>query len=361
MAGTLQVGIIGVNAERGWAREAHVPAVQAVDGMELAAVATRSAASAQAAADRFGVTRSYGDPEALIAAPDIDVVTVAASVPAHRELITAALDAGKHVVTEWPVGTGTAQTAELAAQASAAGVHTAVGLQARVNPAVLRAGELIASGVLGRILSVTVHSSTAGFGRVVSEGELYLERPETGMNLTTIQTAHTLDLAGLLAGPLESLSALTTIQYPTLAVGQPARSYERTIADHVLVHGRSAGGGALAVQVVGGRPADDTPFRAEVVGESGVLRLDGGAARGFQAGVLTLQLDGEHVDVGDAALPAAVVNVAGVYATLRDDIAQGTRHAPSFEHALRLAHLVDDVLVSAGTGRRITARDEWPR
>ena len=55
--------------------------------------------------------------------------------------------------------------------------------------------------------------------------------------------------------------------------------------------------------------------------------------------------------------PAA--NVAGVYAALRDDILHGTTTVPGFDHALRLARLVEDVCVSGQTGARRLAAD-WP-
>lgn len=117
------------------------------------------------------------------------------------------------------------------------------------------------------------------------------------MNLTTIQTAHTLDFAIQLAGQLTSLAVLTTIQYPELEVEDHRRPFRRTIPDHLLIHGRLAGGGALAVQVVGGRPAGDTPFRMDITGADGALTIDGGAARGFQAGRLRLSLDSEPVQL----------------------------------------------------------------
>lgn len=49
----------------------------------------------------------------------------------------------------------------------------------------------------------------------------------------------------------------------------------------------------------------------------------------------------------------------GIYAALRDDIAQGTSTAPDFTHAVRLARLIDDVLLSAQIGTRQSAAD-WP-
>jgi len=363
MTKALRVGIIGVSAQRGWAREAHVPAVQALDGLELAAIATRSQETADAAGVAFGVNRAYGDAADLIADPDIDIVTVAASVPAHRDLIVAALEASKHIVTEWPVGTSTAQTEEIAAIADRSGMHTAVSLQSRMNPAAIRGLALIESGAIGRVISATVYSSTAGFGRKVADGDLYLEKPETGMNLTTIQTAHTVDFAIRLAGRLTSLAALTTTQYPDLEVGDPPKPYRRTIPDHVLLHGRLANGGALAVQIAGGRPAHDTPFRMDVVGEDGVLTIEGGAPRGFQAGVLSLNLNAGPIEIDGGetrALPDSVVNVARVYAALRDDILSGAFTAPSFDHAVRLSHLVDDIRAAAADGRTTTPTADWP-
>lgn len=356
MTKDLRVGIIGADASRGWARLSHVPAVQSLAGLTLCAVANRSQPAADAAAAAFGAERAYGDATDLIADPEIDVVSVVAPVPAHHHLVLAALAAGKHVLTEWPVGVSTRQTQEITAAAAASGRHAAVGLQARRNPAVVRASSLLAERALGRVLYATACSTTAGFGPCISQDELYLEDPESGMNLTTIQAAHTVDLAGLLAGRPTSLAALATVQYPRLQVGPGRQPHVRTVADHLVVHGRLDEGAALAVQVVGGRPASDTPFRLDVHGTHGVLTLTGGAPRGFQAGRLSLTLDGVPVPVtegetGHLADPA--VNVGAVYASLRDDIVGGTSSAPSFGDALRLSRVVDVVRAAARDGRSL--------
>ena len=120
---------------------------------------------------------------------------------------------------------------------------------------------------------------------------------------------------------------------------------------------RLATGGALSLEVAGGRPASATPFRLEVTGEKGDLVLEGGAPRGFQSGRLQLVLNGvaQPVDQGEvAALPDAAANVAGVYAALRDDICQGTSTLPGFEHAVRLTRLIDAVCTSGETGMRMS-------
>ena len=60
-----------------------------------------------------------------------------------------------------------------------------------------------------------------------------------------------------------------------------------------------------------------------------------------------------------AALPDAAVNVAGVYAALRDDIRRNTRHTTGFDHAVRLTRLMNDVLASSADGARREAQG-WP-
>lgn len=177
----------------------------------------------------------------------------------------------------------------------------------------------------------------------------------------TIHGGHALDLAIAVLGQLEDVTSLATTQYPEIQVGDDSMRQARSIPDHLLVQARLAGGGALSIEVAGGRPPE-APFRLEVVGQEGVLALDGGAVRGFPTGRLRLSLNGQpqHVDDGEIGLmPDTTANVAGIYAALRDDIALGTSIAPDFTHAVRLTRLVDDVLSSAQTGTRKSAAD-WP-
>ncbi|MET0219200.1 MAG: Gfo/Idh/MocA family oxidoreductase, partial [Tardiphaga sp.] len=84
MARQLRVGLIGANPTGGWARDSHIPALQMLGGLELAAVAGKSQASADAAAKAFGVAKAYGDSADMFRDPDIDMVTIAVTLPAHR-------------------------------------------------------------------------------------------------------------------------------------------------------------------------------------------------------------------------------------------------------------------------------------
>ena len=360
MTPPIRVGIIGASAAGGWARDGHVPAVQGLDGLELVAVATNSRATADASSRAFGVP-GFASGMELVLAGGIDLVTVTTRVPDHRALVLAALAAGRHVYCEWPLGRDRAEAEEMAAAARGAGVHAAIGLQLRASPVVRRARELIASGAIGRVLSARVYSATAGFGPEVPTPFLYLEAPESFANLVTIQGAHTLDLAIAVVGSLADAGALATTQYPEIRAGDDGERRPRTTFDHLLLQGRLAGGGALSVEVAGGRPPE-TPFRLEAVGDKAVLTLDGGAARGVQSGRLTLSLDGvaQHVDEGElGAMQDAAANVAGVYAGLRDDIRDSTAATAGFGHAAKLTGLIEDLLAASIAGHRVAATD-WP-
>ena len=358
----LRVGIIGASAERGWAKESHVPAVQQLAGLELVAVATGSQPSADAAARAFGAKKGYGDAQDLIADPDVDLVTVAIKVPDHRELVLAALEAGKHIYCEWPLGRDLAETEELAAAAGKTSVHAAIGLQTRKNPAALHARKLVASGAIGRVLSARLYSGTVAFRPKIGKADAYLEDADNGATLVTIHGGHALDLACAVLGGFEDIAALTTTQYSEIAVGDEGKKQARTIPDHLLVQARLASGGALSVEVAGGRPPEATPFYLDVTGEDGNLLLEGGAPRGFQSARLRLLVKGEPQPVDEtevASMPDAAANVAGVYAALRDDILRSSKTVPGFDDALRLARLIEDVCTSGQTGAKRAAAD-WP-
>jgi predicted dehydrogenase len=96
----IQVGIVGASAQKSWAQISHVPAINDLSGLTLAAVATRNEQSAQKSAEAFGADRWFSDPLAMIGDDQIDVITISVNVPAHRELVLAALSAGKAVYCE---------------------------------------------------------------------------------------------------------------------------------------------------------------------------------------------------------------------------------------------------------------------
>lgn len=362
----VRVGIVGADAQASWAKLSHVPAIAALPGVRLAAIATRSQTSAREAADAFGVEHAFGDPLAMIASDAVDVVTIAVRVPAHRDLVLAAIAAGKTVYCESPLGRNLAEAEEMAGAARAAGVTTAIGLQARYNPALRRATELIAAGAIGRPLHAWVVSTSSGFGPAMPAAYDYFNQAASGADLSTVTVAHTLDALEAVLGRITEIDARGAILFPTVQLVDTGATSAREIPDQVAVLGRVESGCEFVVDVNGGIAPDRARFEFEVRGTDGWLMLAGGSMFGFQGGDLTLTAsvpfdDPETPAIGRDA-PAPAINVGELYARLANDL-QGLKglqglhrgkHAAvaGFDEALRVARLVEQVGSASRSGTR---------
>lgn len=341
MKNHLRIGLIGASAKGGWARESHVPAIVGTDGLTLEAVATSHQASADEAAHAFGARLAFGSAQEMIRSKDIDVVAVSVRVPAHRELVLAALGEGKHVFSEWPLGTDVDDATLMASAAARAGRNVAIGLQARFAPAVQVAREQLAASRIGRVLSVRVLSTTIALNPKVVEEAAYMEDPATGVDVYTIHGGHTFDLVQALLGRIAEARVQLSTLYPTVTMPDGSQ-HERVVPEHALFTGRLASGVPFGIEVAGARD-EAWPFAFELIGTKGTMTLRGGGPRGFQASTLSLWVDDVQVPTPALSLPEAAVNVAGVYAALRDDILEGTHHAPRFDHALALTQALSDM------------------
>src|SRR3979409_2196014 len=188
----LGVGIIGVNPAWGWAATAHIPALRALPNYEIRALSGRSAESARRAGEAFGVSAVFSDHQQLVTQPDIDVVAVTVKVPHHRELVLAALAAGKAVYCEWPLGRDLDDARAMAALAAEQGAHTVVGLQARQAPEIEFVQELLRDGYVGEVMSTTMVGLSVP-GDVVVKANAYMLDKTNGANLLTIAFGHSLD------------------------------------------------------------------------------------------------------------------------------------------------------------------------
>ncbi|HEY6414355.1 MAG TPA: Gfo/Idh/MocA family oxidoreductase [Edaphobacter sp.] len=356
----IRVGIIGASANNGWAKASHVPAIRATPGMKLTAVGTSKAASAKAAAEAFGADHWFDDPKALVTSPDVDLVAVCVRVPSHRNLVIAALEAGKHVMCEWPLGRNVAEAKELASLAEQAGVHTSVGLQGRMNPAVTAAAEQLRSEQFGKPLTARIVSTTIGYAPEMGDAWAYLNDKSNGANLSTITGGHTFDLAIQLLGPIADIGALTTIQFPKVTLTDSGTVIDRNVPDHILASARYANGCVLSVELGGHR--SPTPFSFEIVGTKGIVTLTGGNSSGFQAGdlFLTTSWGGEVSTPHSDPETVHAFNMTYLYQALAEDIHSGAHRVPDFGYAARLTSLLDDMLNAAAQDNRI-ANGDWPK
>src|SRR5205807_10632925 len=130
--------------------------------------------SADAASELFGVPAPFDHHQDLVNRADVDVVAGTVKVPYHLKLATAALDAGKAVYCEWPLGNGLIEAETLAALAKTKGVLAVAGLQARSAPSVAYVHDLIKQGYVGEVLSTTLVGSGMGWGGTVEPYNAYV-------------------------------------------------------------------------------------------------------------------------------------------------------------------------------------------
>src|SRR5437773_5051596 len=207
----IRVGIIGANPDRGWAAQAHIPALQSLpDDFEITALSTTRRGSADAAGKLFGVPAAFDNHQDLVTSPTVDVVAVTVKVPHHLELATAALEAGKSVYCEWPLGNGLAEAETLAALAKKQDVLAVAGLQARPAPAGAYVRDLVEHGYVGEILSTTLVGSGMGWGPTAEPFNAYLNDRKNGATMLSIAVGHTADALCYCLGEVRELSATMT-------------------------------------------------------------------------------------------------------------------------------------------------------
>ncbi|GAA4607661.1 Gfo/Idh/MocA family oxidoreductase [Actinoallomurus liliacearum] len=391
----IRVGVVGASPERGWAAAAHIPALRALPAYELTAVGTSRPESAREAARAFGAAHAFTDARRLAEHPEVDLVVVTVKVAAHAELVGAALAAGKHVYCEWPLGLTTAEAERLAAAARAAGVHDAVGLQARYAPAITYARELIAGGHLGRVTAVNVHAARSkGASGEIPAWAAYTLDPAQGAGLLEVVGGHTLDVLEYLAGDLTELSAALSVSRPRYTVAETGATVEAASPDQVVLHGRLAGGAVAAVHLQDAKVGESRTV-LEFTGTEGDLtvvaagdwraaQIQVGEPRLYEArkagdpwrdlpvpaghgrvpdltstpGAAPVRVPGEAPAHGAGGVfvdlpgetPVLARNVARLYARLAEDIREGARRVPGFEHGVRVHRLLDAVRRSAETG-----------
>jgi predicted dehydrogenase len=363
----LGVGIIGVNPTWGWAATAHIPALRALPNYEITALSATSAESARAAGEAFGVRAVFSDHEELVAQPDVDLVAVTVKVPHHRELVSAALAAGKAVYCEWPLGRSLDEARAMAALAAERGIRTVVGLQARQAPAIEFVKELLGDGYVGEVLSTTMIGVSVA-GDVVVQPNVYMLDASNGANLLTVAVGHSLDTLNHVLGEFADLSAVSAVRRPLITAETTREQIVKTAADQIAVIGTLTSGATASIHVREA-VAGGTGFLWEINGTDGTLRITADAALPeiFPLTVAGARGGGEPAEL---AVPAALTqkwptlttlegapayNVGRAYSAFAVDIDNGTRTVPDFADAVGRHEVIDAIERSAASGERVTA------
>jgi predicted dehydrogenase len=371
------VGIIGASVDRGWAAAAHVPALAHLEEYRLAAVATTSQDSARKAADAFDARHAFDDAAALAAHPEVDLVVISVKAPAHAAAIHAALAAGKHVFSEWPLGVDLAEANELAAAAAGAGVVHAIGLQGYHSPSARFARDLIAQGRIGTVESVAMIAAGDPLGGAqILPGLVWSARRLAGNTVLSIMVGHALaTLEHVLGtGPAE-LSATTVRRHDRVTVAGTGTQVDTDAPGHVAVHGRLTGGALLALSVHGGSASTPDGFLIKIAGTGGTMTItptDPAHYPGWANWRIRLAGDGhdgtdlavpdQYRTVPATVPPGPAANVAALYREIAGAIREGRPAHPGFDTALRHHRQLAAIETAALTGTRqhITAGTTGP-
>src|SRR5437879_4237362 len=255
----IRVGIIGANPDRGWAAQAHIPALKSLsDYFEITALSTSRRESAEAASKLFGVPVAFDNHQDLVNSAVVDVVAITVKVPYHLELATAALDAGKAVYCEWPLGNGLKEAQTLATLAKKKGVLAVAGLQARSAPSVAYVHDLIKQGYVGEVLSTSLIGSGMGWGPTVEPYNAYVNDKKNGATMLSIALGHAADALCHCLGEVRALSASMTMRRKSFTITGTGEKSRMNTDDQVLVSGLLKGGAALSIHYRGGRSEEHT-------------------------------------------------------------------------------------------------------
>jgi len=334
---------------------------------EIRALSARSPESARAAGEAFGIKAVFQDPEKLVIQPDIDVVAITVKVPHHRELVSAALAAGKAVYCEWPLGRDVDEARAMAALAAEKRVRTVVGLQARQAPAIEFVRQLLSDGYVGEVLSTTMVGLSVVGGALVQPNAYMLDK-KNGANLLTVAFGHSLDTLNYVLGEFADLSAVSDIRRPLITLEGTGEKIVKTAPDQVAVIGTLTSGATASVHIREA-VAGGTGFLWEINGTDGTLRITADAALPeiFPLTVVGAQGRNELAELGvPKALTqkwptltslegAPAFNVARAYAAFAADFDNGTHTVPDFADAVRRHEVIAAIERSAVSGKRVKA------
>jgi predicted dehydrogenase len=360
----IRVGIIGANPDRGWAAQAHIPALKSLsDDFEITALSTSRRESADAASKLFGVPVAFDNHQDLVNSAVVDVVAVTVKVPYHLELATAALSAGKAVYCEWPLGNGLKEAQTLAALAKK-GVLAVAGLQARSAPSVAYVHDLVKQGYVGEVLSTTLIGSGMGWGPMVEPYNVYMNDKKNGATMLSIALGHAADALCHCLGEVRELSATMTVRRKSFTIAGMGESKLMTVEDQVCVTGLLEGGAALSIHYRGG-VSRGTNLLWEINGTDGDLQL---TAAGGQAQIFEMTIRGgkgaqsslnvlpvpEQYRWSPLQGPGPSTNVAQAYAHFARDYREGTHLCPTFDDAVTRHRMLNAIEIAAATGQRQT-------
>ena len=223
-------------------------------GLDVVAVGSRSAESARAFAEQYGIAHAHGSYEALVADPEVDIVYVASPHSHHLAHATLALEAGKHVLIEKAVTLDADEAIALRDLAASHGLLVMEAMWTRYLPHMVRVREIVAAGTLGEVRTVIADHTQ----RISDDPTHRLNALELGGGALLDLGIYPVSFAVDILGPIESARA----------VGRLAETGADSDVAIAAVH---AGGGLSSI-AMSSRAAG--PNTAHVIGTDARIDID---------------------------------------------------------------------------------------
>ncbi|WP_151637773.1 Gfo/Idh/MocA family protein [Noviherbaspirillum aerium] len=349
--GKIGVGIIGVHPDKGWASIAHIPALKSLPDYQITAISHHQLEVAQAAAAKFGIPNAVGSTNELVNHPDVDLVVVTVKVTQHRQLVESAINAGKSVFCEWPLGMNLDDAIAMRDLAKAKEVHTVMGAQTRAAPAFNFVRDLIHDGYVGRVVSSTLVGSGILWGDTLPETYRYTLDPTNGASMINVPFGHSVDaVLYALDSRFGDLVAKQASIRKTVKIIETGDDVPIGIPDQVAVSGLLESGVFMNIHFRGGL-SRGTNFRWEVNGTGGDIIVttsigyigDGGFRVEGATGDETLHELKIPTTYAREFDPGISQSMAIAYQRLASDLLNGTHLSPTFDDAVELHRLIDRI------------------
>ena len=277
----------------------------------------------------------------------------------------AAIEAGKHVYCEWPLGRNTDEAVRMRDAANGKGIRHAVGLQGQVSPAINYTKDLIVDGYIGRVLSATMIGCAPNWGPTIERA--YQADFANGANLMTITGGHTIDALCYCLGEFRELAAFVVSQRDCISLEETGEIVAKTVPDQLVVNGIVGDGTVVSFQIRGSMNRG-TAFLLEIHGDQGDLQLTATSrastqrqelnvrgARGDEKELAELPIPGKYRWVPEGVAPDSRYNVAQLYARLAQGIRDGKPVSPGFDAAVTRHRLIDAIVRASETGMKQVA------
>ena len=293
---TWKVALIGCGSI---AESIYIPQMAHIPQTELVAVCDIIPERAQKYAERFHVPQWYPNIDELLAHCDFDILMDTASIPAHHEINIKALQAGKHLYSQKPVGLTVEQVTEQMEAAQKAGVKFAASPIHPLRPDILFIRDMIQNGAIGKVTMVRAHTAHGGpehFQYRDADPSWFFE---PGAGAIYDMGVHGLTMAVAVLGPAKEVSCTAVISQPERVVRTGAFDGKKIKADYLpdnYLITLNWGDGCIGVVDAGFCQVASTVNMLEVYGTKGTLTILGQIKIGEGDGV-RMYLDSPELKV----------------------------------------------------------------